>query len=65
MAKSDSGDIPTQNPCAQCGMPIPQPDWIEAGRGRTSYLWKCRACGYRFEAIAIFEEHLFEHALAA
>ena len=66
MAKSDSGDIPMQNPCAQCGMPIPQPDWIEAGRGRTSYLWKCRACGYRFEAIAIFEQPTDEHpSLAA
>ena len=48
--------IPTQNPCAQCGAPIAQPDWIEPGEGRVSYLWTCHACGYRFEAIAIFGE---------
>lgn len=35
----------------------PQPDWIEPGEGRISYLWNCRACNYRFEAVAIFEEH--------
>jgi hypothetical protein len=61
MAKSDIGEIPQQNPCAQCGTPIPVPDWIEAGQGRTSYLWKCRACGYRFEAIAIFDHSASEH----
>lgn len=54
-ARAQSGDIPRQNPCAQCGMPIPAPDWIEPGRGRISYLWNCRACGYRFEAVAIFD----------
>lgn len=54
-AKAQSGDIPRQNPCAQCGTPIPAPDWIEPGRGRISYLWNCRACGYRFEAVAIFD----------
>ena len=32
------------------------PDWIEHGPGRTSYLWNCRACGYRFEAVAIYSE---------
>jgi hypothetical protein len=54
-ARAQSGDIPRQNPCAQCGLPIPAPDWIEPGRGRISYLWKCGACGYRFEAVAIFD----------
>ncbi len=54
-ARAQSGDIPRQNPCAQCGLPIPAPDWIEPGRGRISYLWNCRACGYRFEAVAIFD----------
>ncbi|MDN3276692.1 hypothetical protein QWJ07_20690 [Frankia sp. RB7] len=48
--------IPRQNPCAQCGAPIAQPDWIEPGEGRVSYLWNCHACNYRFEAIAIFDE---------
>jgi hypothetical protein len=54
-------DIPRQNPCAQCGAPIAQPDWIEPGEGRVSYLWNCRACGYRFEAIAIFNEPAVEY----
>ena len=49
-------DIPRQNPCAQCGAPIARPDWTEPGEGRVSYLWTCRACNYRFEAIAIFDE---------
>jgi hypothetical protein len=64
-AASGIGDMPRQNPCAQCGTPISTPEWIEPGQGRISYLWRCRACGYRFEAIAIFEEPIAEHALAA
>jgi ribosomal protein L37AE/L43A len=32
------------------------PDWIEQGPGRISYLWTCRACDYRFEAVAFFDE---------
>lgn len=55
LARQDTGEIPRQNPCAQCGAPIPAPDWIEPGQGRIAYLWNCRACGYRFEAVAIFE----------
>ena len=42
--------------CAQCGKPIARPDWVESSPGRTSFLWFCRACDYRFEAIAIYEE---------
>jgi hypothetical protein len=66
MVNTYSGDIsrqdmPRQNPCAQCGTPIAQPDWIEPGEGRISYLWTCHACGYRFEAIAIFDEPAVEH----
>ncbi|MGY0572192.1 hypothetical protein ACTGJ9_014935 [Bradyrhizobium sp. RDM12] len=53
--------IPRQNPCAQCGTPIAQPDWIEPGEGRVSYLWNCHACGYRFEAIAIFDQPAAEY----
>jgi hypothetical protein len=60
MARPDIGEIPMQNPCAQCGMPIPLPDWIEPGDGRISYLWKCLACGYRFEAVAVFDQHAHE-----
>jgi hypothetical protein len=61
VATSDVGEIPQHNPCAQCGTPILRPDWVEPGRGRVSYLWKCRACGYRFEAIAIFDQSRDEH----
>jgi rubredoxin len=61
MATAHAGDIPRQNPCAQCGAPIPKPDWIEPGEGRVSYLWNCRACGYRFEAVAIFDEEAIAH----
>jgi hypothetical protein len=54
------------NPCAQCGKPIREPDWIESGPGRMSYLWYCSACDYRFEAMAFFEErHGEQEALAA
>jgi hypothetical protein len=53
--------IPRHNPCAQCGAPIPAPDWIEPGEGRVSYLWTCHACNYRFEAVAIFGEVAAEH----
>ena len=56
MTGSDSSYLPHQNPCAQCGKPIARPDWIESSHGRTSFLWFCRACDYRFEAIAIYHE---------
>ena len=56
MAKANLGLLPRGNPCAQCGKPIALPDWVEQGQGRVSYLWNCRACDYRFEAIAILDE---------
>jgi ribosomal protein L37AE/L43A len=57
MAKPGVGFLPKQNPCAQCGKPIAAPDWIEAEPGGgIAYLWHCRACDYRFEAIAYFEQ---------
>ena len=56
MARLDSSYLPRGNPCAQCSKPIPRPDWVESSTGRTSFLWFCRACDYRFEAIAIYEE---------
>ncbi|KWV60924.1 hypothetical protein AS156_26260 [Bradyrhizobium macuxiense] len=65
LARRDSGSLPRENPCAQCGKPIPRPDWIEHGEGRTSYLWNCRACNYRFEAIAIYEHEQLTTPLAA
>jgi hypothetical protein len=61
MARFDSGYLPRGNPCAQCGKPIPLPDWVEHSSGRTSYLWTCLACDYRFEAIAIYPEAESEH----
>ena len=48
--------MPVTKTCAQCGQPIPVPEWIEKEPGRTSYLWHCLACDYRFEAIAYFED---------
>jgi ribosomal protein L37AE/L43A len=61
MALLNSVYLPRGNPCAQCGEPIAKPDWVESSAGRTSYLWACRACGYRFEAIAIYGETESEH----
>jgi hypothetical protein len=64
MARIDFGSLPRGNPCAQCGKPIAVPEWVEAGPGRTCYLWRCRACDYRFEAMAFFA-HSEPEALAA
>jgi hypothetical protein len=65
MARHDSG-LPHENPCAQCGKPIAAPDWTENGPRRISYLWHCRACDYRFEAVAFYDaSHPSQEALAA
>ena len=50
-----SENLPRENPCAQCGKPIAMPEWFEQGQRRTSYPWKCQACGFRFEAVAFFD----------
>ncbi|WP_027572622.1 hypothetical protein [Bradyrhizobium sp. WSM1743] len=60
LVTAHTDDIPRDNPCAQCGTPIAQPDWIEPGEGRVSYLWTCHACNYRFEAVAIFPHRAIE-----
>jgi hypothetical protein len=66
MATADLGYLPRKNPCAQCGRPIPAPDWIENSARRISYLWHCKACDYRFEAVAFFDaSHPDREALAA
>ncbi|MFY9954295.1 hypothetical protein [Bradyrhizobium sp.] len=66
MARPAHGYLPQQNPCAQCGRPIARPDWVESSGDHTSYLWCCRACGYRFEAVAYFAEAQSEReAIAA
>jgi hypothetical protein len=60
MARAGLGNMPRGTPCAQCSKPIASPDWIEQGAGRISYLWTCRACHYRFEAIAILDARAVE-----
>jgi hypothetical protein len=60
MARLALGNSPRQNPCAQCGTPIAAPDWVESFPGHTSYLWCCRACDYRFEAVAYFADQKSE-----
>jgi hypothetical protein len=66
MASMDLGSLPLGNPCAQCGKPIAAPEWVEAGPSRTSYLWHCWACDYKFEAVAFFDESQQDNeALAA
>jgi hypothetical protein len=52
---TDTRYPPQANPCAQCGKPIPAPEWIESGPHHTAYLWHCWECDYRFEAVAYFE----------
>jgi hypothetical protein len=65
-ASQNFGTLPRGNPCAQCGKPIPVPDWVEAGPGRISYLWNCGACDYRFESVAFFDDRdAGQQALAA
>ena len=56
MVRVDLGYLPQENPCAQCGKPIPAPEWIESGPRRISYLWHCWACDYQFEAVAFFDD---------
>ena len=58
-------DLPRNNPCAQCGEPIALPSWVEKEGRRTSYLWHCRLCDYRFETIAFFAAPVSHDALAA
>jgi hypothetical protein len=65
MSRPNSGTLPRGNPCAQCGHPIPAPDWIEAAPRSIAYLWHCRACDYKFEAVAYFDEQSEQQALAA
>ena len=42
------------------GKPIAVPDWVESSPGRVDYLWYCRACDYRFEAVAYFADQKSE-----
>jgi C4-type Zn-finger protein len=65
MTQSAFGDVPRRNPCAQCGEPIALPEWVEPGMSRVAYLWYCRACDYRFEAVAFFDARKPDHAALA
>ena len=65
MARAEFGDLPRGNRCAQCGRPISIPEWIESGQRRTSYLWHCFACDYRFEAVAFDSARPDHEPLAA
>ena len=66
MVRNGLGNLPRGNPCAQCAKPIAVPEWVESGPGRMSYLWQCRACDYRFEAVAFFDDsQQSQEALAA
>ena len=66
MARKHSGTLPHDNPCAQCGKPIAAPDWTENSARRISYLWHCKACNYRFEAVAVYDaSHPNREPLAA
>ena len=65
MARVDFFSSPRKNPCAQCGELIAAPEWVEAEPSRTFYLWRCRACDYRFEAVAYFDTQPDQEALAA
>jgi hypothetical protein len=56
MVAVESDCLPHENPCAQCGKPIASPEWFECGPHRISYLWRCDACDYRFEAVAFFRD---------
>ena len=66
MARGDFGYQPRENPCAQCGAPIAAPAWTENGPRRISYLWHCKACDYKFEAVAFYDaSHPDQQAIAA
>ena len=66
MATAHPGYFPHDNPCAQCGKPIAAPDWTENSARHIAYLWHCKACNYRFEAVAVFDaSHREREAIAA
>jgi hypothetical protein len=65
MVRRDFGYLPRENPCAQCGAPIAAPDWTENGPRRISYLWHCKACDYKFEAVAFYDASHADQPLAA
>lgn len=65
MARANLRLSPRGNPCAQCSQPIISPDWVEERADRVAYLWTCRACNYRFEAVAFLDARQATAPLAA
>jgi hypothetical protein len=55
--------LPKNNPCGQCGNPIPAPVWTETDHNRIHFIWHCVACDYRFQTTAIYREE-FEQIAA-
>jgi rubredoxin len=55
MTLMNSLPVPTNNRCAQCGHIIGEPDWMETnGDDRVMFVWRCTACDYEFETIAVY-----------
>jgi primosomal protein N' len=45
------------NACAQCGDVIFMPEWSEyLSAHRVRHLWKCEACGYKYETLIAYPE---------
>jgi hypothetical protein len=53
--------LPKNNPCGQCGNPIPA--WTETDHNRIHFIWHCMACDYKFQSTAIYREE-FEQIAA-
>jgi hypothetical protein len=54
MTLMNSLPLPSNNCCAQCGKLIRDPDWMETSGDRVMFVWRCSACDYEFETIAIY-----------
>jgi hypothetical protein len=52
------GQLPRNNPCAQCRTPIANPSWTEADNNRIHFIWHCHACNYRFQCTAIYNQEV-------
>lgn len=54
MVLMNSLPLPTNNRCLQCSAIIREPEWVEMSGARVDYVWRCAACGYEFETMAIY-----------
>lgn len=57
-----SGHLPTNNPCAQCGKLIRAPSWSESDRDKIHFIWRCEACNYEFQTIAMYAQRVGQKA---